>query len=61
MGRLLLVCRKLRRQIGKKARDLGGNAILGYRHHFDMIEKSIIARGIGTVAVLAKVRVMHLY
>ena len=41
--------RKLRRQLGKKVLELGGNAVLGYRQHFDLEgDSAITARGYGT-------------
>eukprot|EP00947_MAST-08B_sp_MAST-8B-sp1_P005639 g5639.t1 len=44
----------LRRQLGKKVLDLGGNAILGYQQHFDVEgDSGIVARGIGTACYIA--------
>lgn len=47
---------RLRRHIGKKVRDFGGNAVLAYEQHFDMIEKNIVARAYGTAARIVAVR-----
>ncbi|KAJ3075681.1 hypothetical protein HDU98_007238 [Podochytrium sp. JEL0797] len=46
---------QLRRQLGKKVLDLGGNAILGYKQCFDFEteQKTITARAIGTAVTLA--------
>ena len=46
---------KLRRQIGRKVTDSGGNALLGYQTHFDLEDNFIVARGIGTCVSLAPV------
>ena len=43
---------KLRRQMGRKVADCGGNALLGYQTHFDLEKDFIIARGIGTAVTL---------
>eukprot|EP00288_Rhodomonas_lens_P016307 CAMPEP_0177702132 /NCGR_PEP_ID=MMETSP0484_2-20121128/6978_1 /TAXON_ID=354590 /ORGANISM="Rhodomonas lens, Strain RHODO" /LENGTH=846 /DNA_ID=CAMNT_0019213405 /DNA_START=305 /DNA_END=2842 /DNA_ORIENTATION=+ len=45
---------KLRRQIGRKVTDCGGNALLGYQTHFDLENNFIIARGIGTAVSLER-------
>eukprot|EP00047_Mylnosiga_fluctuans_P022644 m.123782 g.123782 ORF g.123782 m.123782 type:complete len:930 (+) comp9335_c0_seq5:57-2846(+) len=45
---------ELRRKIGRKVLDLGGNAVVGYRQHFDLEgDSGLVARGIGTVVLLA--------
>lgn len=49
-------CRKLRRQIGSKVIELGGNAVLGYSVHFDFAETCIVARGYGTCCTLKALR-----
>lgn len=49
--------RKLRRKIGITVQDLGGNAVLGYRQHFDLegdSGKGIVARGYGTACILSR-------
>jgi hypothetical protein len=52
--------RKLRRQIGNKVIELGGNAVLGYNVHFDFAETCIVARGYGTSCTLKTLRkVVH--
>ena len=39
----------VRRQLGKKVRTLGGNAVLGHRQHFDIEgDSGIVARAYGT-------------
>ena len=39
----------MRRKIGLKALELGGNAVTGYRQCFDLEgETGIVVRGIGT-------------
>ena len=45
----------MRRKIGISVQDQGGNAVLGYRQHFDFegeSGKGIVARGYGTACVL---------
>jgi len=47
---------KLRRQMGKKVLEMGGNAVLGYKQHFDFEgDSGIVARGYGTAVTLRKV------
>lgn len=46
---------RLRRQIGRKVTDCGGNALLGYQTQFDMEDNFIIARGVGTAVALERV------
>eukprot|EP01132_Coremiostelium_polycephalum_P003724 gene3724-4638_t len=47
---------KLRRQMGKKVFDMGGNAVLGYKQCFDLEgDSGIVARGYGTAVTLRKV------
>lgn len=47
----------LRRKLGRKILDLGGNAILGYRQHFDLEGGTgIVARGYGTAVRLKKLK-----
>jgi hypothetical protein len=48
--------RKLRRQIGNKVIELGGNAVLGFSIHFDFAETCIVARGYGTSCTLKPYR-----
>eukprot|EP00818_Percolomonas_sp_WS_P008774 CAMPEP_0117444546 /NCGR_PEP_ID=MMETSP0759-20121206/5299_1 /TAXON_ID=63605 /ORGANISM="Percolomonas cosmopolitus, Strain WS" /LENGTH=1141 /DNA_ID=CAMNT_0005236621 /DNA_START=223 /DNA_END=3648 /DNA_ORIENTATION=+ len=45
---------RMRRKIGKKAREMGFNAVIGYRERFDLDkdENGITVRGIGTMAHL---------
>ena len=50
---------KLRRQIGRKVTDCGGNALLGYQTHFDLEDNYIIARGIGTAVTLQESAVVQ--
>lgn len=46
---MINVYRKLRRHIGKKAIEMGGNTVLGYNQYFDLEgENGIVARGYGT-------------
>ena len=43
---------KVRRKIGLKALELGGNAVTGYRQCFDLEgETGIVVRGIGTAVI----------
>lgn len=48
---------QLRRKVGQKVLQMGGNAVLGYKQCFDLEneEKSITARAIGTTVKLAPV------
>ncbi|EFA77124.1 C2 calcium-dependent membrane targeting domain-containing protein [Heterostelium album PN500] len=47
---------KLRRQLGKKVLEMGGNAVLGYKQHFDLEgDSGIVARGYGTAVTLRKI------
>ena len=48
---------EVRREIGKKVLELGGNAVLGYLSHFDMIGGSsgLVVRAYGTACRLLKV------
>lgn len=49
--------RKLRRKVGLVVQDLGGNAVLGYKQHFDLegdSGKGIVARGYGTACYIAR-------
>ena len=47
----------LRRKLGRKILDLGGNAILGYRQHFDLEGGTgIVARGYGTAVRLKRLK-----
>ena len=52
---LLVMDGRLRRQIGRKVTDCGGNALLGYQTQFDMEDNFIIARGIGTAVLLNRI------
>ena len=48
---------ELRRKIGLKALELGGNAVIGYRQHFDLEgESGIVVRGIGTAVTLSRLQ-----
>lgn len=48
---------ELQRKIGLKALDLGGNAVIGYNQSFDLEgESGIVARGIGTVVTLIRLK-----
>ena len=48
---------ELRRKIGLKALELGGNAVIGYRQNFDLEgESGIVVRGIGTVVTLSRIQ-----
>ena len=48
---------ELRRKIGLKALELGGNAVIGYRQNFDLEgESGIVVRGIGTVVTLSRLQ-----
>jgi hypothetical protein len=50
--------RKLRRQLGRKVLELGGNSVLGYHQDFDLEGESgqgIVARGYGTACLLRRV------
>ncbi len=48
--------RKLRRQLGRKVLEMGGNSVLGYHQEFDVEgESGIVARGYGTACLLKKV------
>lgn len=47
----------LRRKLGRKILDLGGNAVLGYRQHFDLEGGTgIVARGYGTAVRLKRLK-----
>eukprot|EP01038_Epipyxis_sp_PR26KG_P009930 gene9930-13358_t len=47
---------EVRRELGKKVLDIGGNAVLGYSVHFDIEGSSgIVARAYGTACKLLKV------
>lgn len=48
------MARKVRRSVGRKALELGGNSILGYSNTFDLEYESglIVARGYGTACTL---------
>ena len=46
---------EVRRKIGLKALELGGNAVIGYRQNFDLEgESGIVVRGIGTAVTLSR-------
>jgi len=48
---------EVRRKIGLKALELGGNAVIGYRQCFDLEgESGIVVRGIGTAATLTRIQ-----
>jgi len=48
---------EVRRKIGLKALELGGNAVIGYRQNFDLEgESGIVVRGIGTAVTLARLQ-----
>lgn len=49
--------RKLRRKVGITVQDLGGNAVLSYKQHFDLegdSGKGIVARGYGTACYIVR-------
>jgi hypothetical protein len=51
--------RKLRRKMGLKVQEMGGNAVLAYSQHFDLEGQGgggIVARGQGTAVLLSKRR-----
>lgn len=49
---------KLRRQLGRKVLELGGNAVLSYHQQFDLEgESGIVVRGYGTSCSLRKVSI----
>jgi hypothetical protein len=51
---------ELKRQIGKKVRDMEGNAVLQYVQNFDIEgDSGIVARAIGTVATIVKVEAQN--
>ena len=44
----------VRRFVGKKALDMGANAVIGYQHHFDIEgDSGIVSRGYGTAVVIS--------
>eukprot|EP01117_Protostelium_nocturnum_P002984 TRINITY_DN13914_c0_g1_i1.p1 TRINITY_DN13914_c0_g1~~TRINITY_DN13914_c0_g1_i1.p1 ORF type:complete len:944 (-),score=372.42 TRINITY_DN13914_c0_g1_i1:155-2986(-) len=48
---------KLRRQIGKRALEMGGNAVLNYHQYFDLEgENGLVARGYGTCCFISSVQ-----
>eukprot|EP00741_Cyanophora_paradoxa_P014632 tig00020816_g14112.t1 len=48
---------KVRRLLGRKVLDLGGNAVIGYRQHVDLEgQYGVVVRGYGTACVLARGR-----
>eukprot|EP00092_Neocalanus_flemingeri_P010834 GFUD01011666.1.p1 GENE.GFUD01011666.1~~GFUD01011666.1.p1 ORF type:complete len:988 (+),score=330.13 GFUD01011666.1:124-3087(+) len=48
---------EVRRKIGLKALELGGNAVIGYRQNFDFEgESGIVVRGIGTAVTLSRLQ-----
>lgn len=50
---------KLRREIGAKVVELGGNAVLGFKHHVDYeSEGSLVMRGFGTAVTLKRIRAL---
>lgn len=56
---LLTMDGKLRRQIGRKVTDLGGNVVLAYQTNLDFEDEFIIARGHGEIPLLACVEIQH--
>lgn len=47
----------VRRLVGKKALELGANAVVGYQQHFDIEgDSGLVARGFGTACVLRKLK-----
>lgn len=48
---------QIQRKIGLKAVNMGGNAVVGFRQHFDLEKDTIVARGIGTCVTLIKIQV----
>lgn len=47
---------QIQRKMGLKASSMGGNAIVGFRQHFDLEKDTIVARGIGTCVTLVKIQ-----
>ena len=47
---------QIQRKIGLKAINMGGNAVIGFRQHFDLEKDTIVARGIGTCVTLVKIQ-----
>ncbi|CAK8985680.1 C2 domain-containing protein 5 (138 kDa C2 domain-containing phosphoprotein), partial [Durusdinium trenchii] len=55
-GLLYRLSSLVRRQIGKKVLELGGNAVIGYRQTFDIEgDSGLVARGSGTACILSPV------
>lgn len=47
---------QIQRKIGLKAINMGGNAVIAFRQHFDLEKDTIVARGIGTCVTLVKIQ-----
>lgn len=47
---------QIQRKIGLKAINMGGNAVVGFKQHFDLERDTIVARGIGTCVTLVKIQ-----
>lgn len=47
---------ELRRKIGLKALELGGNAVIGYKQNFDLEGSDLVVRGIGTAVTLSRLQ-----
>lgn len=47
---------QIQRKMGLKAINMGGNAVVGFRQHFDLEKDTIVARGIGTCVTLVKIQ-----
>lgn len=47
---------QIQRKIGLKAINMGGNAVVGFRQHFDLEKDTIVARGTGTCVTLVKIQ-----
>ncbi|KAJ3342122.1 hypothetical protein HDU93_003338 [Gonapodya sp. JEL0774] len=54
---LFRLSNSVRRQLGRKARDMGANAVVGYIEHFDLEEdeREITCRGLGTALCMLPV------
>jgi len=42
--------------MGLKAINMGGNAVVGFKQHFDLEKDTIVARGFGTCVTLLKIQ-----
>lgn len=50
---------QVQRKIGLKVINMGGNAVIGFKHNFDLEKDTIVARGIGTCVTLVKIQNDH--